>query len=147
MWYGKALPQEGRKIVFVCTGMGPQWWAMGRELINQEIFRQTLEECDAIFKRYFGWSLLTELKRDENQSRIGETQVAQPTTFALQAALAALLKSWGIKPDAVVGHSVGEIAAAYIAGALSLEDALLVGYHRSRLQQTLARNNAGSGPF
>lgn len=137
--YGKALPQESRKIVFVCTGMGTQWWAMGRELLDQEpLFRQTMEECDAIFKRYSGWSLLTELKRDEKQSRIGETQVAQPAIFALQAALAALLKSWGIKPDAVVGHSVGEIAAAYIAGALSLEDALLVGYHRSRLQQALA---------
>lgn len=139
MCFGKALPQEDRKMVFVCTGMGPQWWAMGRELMDKEpVFRNTMKKCDAIFKQHSGWSLIEELKKDENESRIGKTQVAQPANFAVQVALAALLKSWGIKPDAVVGHSVGEIAAAYIAGALSLEDALLVSYHRSRLQQTLA---------
>lgn len=137
--YSRVLPPEARKLVYVCTGMGPQWWAMGRELLEKEpVFRNTVEQCDAAFKKHSGWSLLAELKRDEKESRIGETQVAQPAGFAIQAALAALLKSWGITPDAVVGHSVGEIAAAYISGALSLEDALLVAYHRSRLQQTVA---------
>src|ERR1035438_6124685 len=69
---------------------------------------------------------------------MAQTQVAQPANFVLQVALTALWKSWGIEPDAVVGHSIGEVAAAYVAGALSLEDALSVGFHRSRLQQTRA---------
>ena len=75
---------------------------------------------------------------DKKTSRMGETQVAQPANFALQVGLTALWEAWGINPDVVMGHSVGEIAAAYVSGALSLEDALLVVYHRSRLQQQVA---------
>ena len=130
---------EAGRLVFVYTGMGPQWWAMGRELLATEpIFRARVEACDAIFSRYASWSLLDAMRAPEETSRMAETQVAQPTNFVLQVALTALWDAWGITPDAVVGHSVGEVAAAYIAGALSLEDALWVSYHRSRLQQTRA---------
>lgn len=130
---------EARRLVFVYTGMGPQWWAMGRELLATEpVFRARVEACDAIFSRYAHWSVLDALAAPEEASRMAETQVAQPANFVLQVALTALWAAWGITPDAVVGHSVGEVAAAYIAGALSLEDALLVSYHRSRLQQTRA---------
>ena len=130
---------EARRLVFVYTGMGPQWWAMGRELLATEpIFRARIEACDTIFSRYAGWSVLEALTAPEEASRMAETQVAQPANFVLQVALTALWESWGIMPDAVVGHSVGEVAAAYIAGALSLDDALWVSYHRSRLQQTRA---------
>jgi len=82
-----------------------------------------------------GWSLLAELTAAEADSRLEETEIAQPAIFALQVALAAVWRSWGITPDAVVGHSVGEIAAAHLAGALTLDDAVRVVYHRSRLMQ------------
>src|SRR5689334_19540068 len=72
---------------------------------------------------------------DESATRMGETAVAQPAMFALQVALAERWRAWGVLPDAVVGHSIGEIAAAHVAGALCLEDAVTVVYHRSRLQQ------------
>lgn len=128
-----------RNLVFVFTGMGPQWWAMGRELYQKSpIFRAKMDQCDALFKQYSGWSLLEEMMKPEAESKMNETRVAQPANFFIQAALVDLWASWGIKPDAVVGHSVGEVPAAYISGALSLEDAVLVSYHRSRCQQMTA---------
>jgi acyl transferase domain-containing protein len=75
---------------------------------------------------------------NEDRSKIDETRIAQPAIFSMQVALAALWRSWGLEPTAVVGHSVGEIAAAHIAGALTLEDAVQVVFHRSRLQQRMA---------
>ena len=139
----RTLPDDELKLVFVYSGMGPQWWAMGRELIEKEpIFAQTIDEIDIGFKEYASWSLKEEFYADEECSRINETQIAQPAIFAHQIALTALWESWGIKPSAVVGHSVGEIAAAYIAGALSLEDAIHINFHRSRLQHSLAGKGA-----
>lgn len=127
-----------RPIAFVLSGMGPQWWAMGRELIEREpVFRQAMEECDALMREMSGWSVLEEMMADETHSRMADTEFAQPANFALQVALAALWRSWGIEPDAVVGHSAGEAAAAYVAGALSLEDAVRVNFNRSRLQQRM----------
>ncbi|MBV9689307.1 MAG: type I polyketide synthase [Ktedonobacteraceae bacterium] len=139
---GRTSLQDRPKLVFVCSGMGPQWWAMGRDLLNHEpVFRASIERCDAAFQRYADWSLLEALTTAETDSRMQETEVAQPTNFALQVALAELWRSWGTQPDAVVGHSAGEIAAHYLAGALSFEDAVCVIYHRSRLQQ----RTSGSG--
>lgn len=136
---GQRTPGHRPRIVFVFTGMGPQWWAMGRQLMQQEpLFRETIERCDALFQRHADWSLIAELLADEEHSRMAETQVAQPTNFAIQVALLALWRAWGIAPDAIIGHSAGEIAAVYAAGALSLEDAVRVIYHRSRLQHTMA---------
>jgi acyl transferase domain-containing protein/acyl carrier protein len=134
MGRAKAAPQ----VVFVFPGMGPQWWGMGRELLAQEpAFRAAIAECDGILHRLAGWSLLDELTAAQDRSRIDEPRIAQPVLFALQVALAELWRAWGIVPAAVVGHSVGEVAAAHAAGALSLADALLVVHHRSRLQQPL----------
>ena len=128
-------------LAFVFSGQGPQWWAMGRQLLETEpVFRESIERCDALLREYAGWSLLDELLRDEAQSRLDETEIAQPALFALQVALADLWRAWGIVPDAVVGHSIGEVAAAYVAGVLSLEDAVRVVYHRARLMQQATGN-------
>jgi 1-acyl-sn-glycerol-3-phosphate acyltransferase len=122
-------------LAFVFSGMGPQWWGMGRQLSAQEpVFRAALERCHAALEGLAPWSLLEELGRDETTTRVGEADLAQVTNFAIQVALAELWASWGIRPDAVVGHSAGEIAAAYVSGALDLDDAVLLAYHRSRLQ-------------
>lgn len=132
-----------KRLVWVYTGMGPQWWGMGQQLYRESpIFVRCLEKCDSIFKRISGWSLTEELLRGEQESKIARADVAQPLNFVIQIGLTEILKVWGVVPDAVVGHSVGEISAAYVAGALSLEDALLVSYHRSRLQQTCAGKGA-----
>ncbi|HLI09338.1 MAG TPA: type I polyketide synthase [Ktedonobacteraceae bacterium] len=133
---GHAHSRQRPRLVFVCSGMGPQWWAMARTLLQQEpVFRATIERCDAALLPYAGWSLLAEMLADETTSRMNETAVAQPANFALQVALAQLWRSWGFEPDAIIGHSAGEVAAAYLAGALSWEDAIRVIFHRSRLQQ------------
>jgi acyl transferase domain-containing protein/thioesterase domain-containing protein/acyl carrier protein len=119
--------------VFVFSGQGPQWWAMGRELLHSSpVFRARIDECDALLREFAGWSLIDELTRDEKSSRIHETHIAQPAIFALQVALAALWESLGILPAAVVGHSVGEVAAAHVAGALTLREAARVVFHRGR---------------
>ena len=131
---GKPAP-EAHPLVFVFTGQGAQWWAMGQELITREpVFRAVLEEIDTYLKPLAGWSLIEEMTRDEAASQINRTNIAQPAIFGLQVALAALWKSWGILPAKVVGHSVGEVAAAYVAGAYTMEDAVTIIYHRSRLQ-------------
>ena len=135
---GRLLADARPRLAFVFTGMGPQWWAMGRQLLEEEpIFRAALVECDALFHSCAGWSLLEELTAAEAQSHIQETEVAQPAIFALQVGLTALWRSWGVEPESVVGHSVGEAAAACVAGALSLPDAVRVIFNRSRLQHTV----------
>ncbi|HKH27236.1 MAG TPA: acyltransferase domain-containing protein, partial [Sphingomicrobium sp.] len=113
-----------------------QWWGMGRGLIQRDsVAREIIEKCDQLFFRLSGWSLIERMLHAADRSSINETAVAQPAIFALQVALAARLAEWGIRPQAVVGHSIGEIAAASVAGALSLPQAVEVVYHRSRLQE------------
>ena len=123
---------DGR-TVFVFSGQGPQWWGMGRELLRTEkVFESTLAECDRLFRQWGEWSLLQELTADEAASQLQDTAVAQPTIFAVQVALAALWQSLGLVPAAVCGHSIGEVAAAYVAGILSLEQAARVIWHRGQ---------------
>ncbi|MFC4375362.1 SDR family NAD(P)-dependent oxidoreductase [Nocardia halotolerans] len=130
------LATPGTKLVFVFSGQGPQWWAMARELLaDSPVFRRTVERVDVELRKHADWSVLEELGRDEAESRIGETFIAQPAVFAVQLGLAALWQSWGIVAEAVVGHSIGEVAAAAVSGALSFEDAVRVIFHRSRVQQ------------
>ncbi|MDR7090940.1 type I polyketide synthase [Cellvibrio fibrivorans] len=128
-----------RRLAFVFTGMGPQWWAMGRELYAREpVFQQVIDQCDELFSKVAGWSIKAELLAPEADSKMAKTAIAQPANFLIQAGLLALYRSWGVTPAAVVGHSVGEVASVYACGALTLEDAITVSYQRSRLQQTLA---------
>jgi acyl transferase domain-containing protein len=130
------------RIAFVCSGMGPQWWAMGRNLLaNEPVFRASIERTAAEFQHYTGWSLLEVFAAPEEEARMENAEVAEPANFAIQVALAELWRSWGIQPDAIVGHSTGEFAAHYLAGSLSFEDAVHLVYHHSRLLQRIS----GSG--
>ena len=127
---------EAPRPVFVYSGQGTQWWAMGRELLASDpIFRGVIERCDALFSDLGDWSLIEELSRDEETSRLHVTAIAQPAIFAVQAALTTLWRSWGIEPAATVGHSVGEVAAAWAGGILTLEDAARVIFHRGNTME------------
>ncbi|VEG16361.1 mycocerosate synthase [Mycolicibacterium phlei] len=138
----RALVEGISDPVFVFSGMGPQWWGMARALLQTPgVFRDTAAEIDAVFQEISGWSVIAELLRPEGDSRVSSTEIAQPANFLVQSALAEHLRQFGIRPTAVVGHSVGEVAAAYVSGALSLRDAATVSFHRSRLQA----KTAGSG--
>jgi acyl transferase domain-containing protein/NADP-dependent 3-hydroxy acid dehydrogenase YdfG/phospholipid N-methyltransferase/aryl carrier-like protein len=136
---GRVVSDKSPKLAFVFSGMGQQWWAMGRTLLEEEpLFREAIQRCDELLRQYADWSLLEELTASEENSRINSTVIAQCAIFSVQVALAALWRSWGIIPEAIVGHSVGEVAAAHVAGVLSLEDAVRVIFYRSRLQAKTA---------
>ena len=127
---------------FLYSGNGPQWWGMGRELLAENaIFRAEVEAVDAIFAPLAGWSLIDEMRRPENESRIGLTEIAQPMLFVEQLGLTQVLRASGVQASAVLGHSVGEVAAAWASGALTREQATRVIFHRSMEQG----KTAGSG--
>jgi acyl transferase domain-containing protein/NADPH:quinone reductase-like Zn-dependent oxidoreductase/aryl carrier-like protein len=133
---GRASADRRPRLAFVCSGQGPQWWAMGRRLLREEpVFRDVIERCDAIVRRLGEWSLLDELTAGESRSRMDNTAISQPCIFALQVGLAELWAAWGVRPEALVGHSVGEVAAAYLAGVFSLEDAVRIIYQRGRCME------------
>lgn len=133
----RAIAGDAARPVFVFSGMGPQWWGMGRELLQSDgAFAHTARAIDEEFTSIAGWSIIEELLRPEEESRVTSTEFAQPANFLVQVALVAELATLGVHPAAVVGHSVGEVSAAYVSGALGLHDALRVSYHRARLQAT-----------
>lgn len=135
MSYGKSAGMHKPKLGFIYSGQGPQWYAMGQQLLKTcPLFRQTLQKIDALFSEVADWSLLEEMCKDEVNSRVSDTRIAQPAIMAIQIGVTELWKSWGVLPDGCVGHSIGEVAAAYASGALTLAQAVEVIYHRSRGQ-------------
>lgn len=121
-------------VGFVYTGQGAQWYAMGRQLMDSHpVFASTMKAADSCLAGFGAdFSLLEELSKDEKFSRVGEAHISQPVCTAVQVALTQLLKSWGITPAAVTGHSSGEIGAAFAAGLLSLESSMAIAYHRGQ---------------
>jgi len=133
-------PESAPRIAFVMSGQGPQWWGMGRELMQHEpVFRRVIEQCDAALRGVATFSLLEELGRSEETSQLNRTEIAQPAIFAMQVGLAELWKSWGVHPSAVLGHSVSEIAAACVAGLFSLEQGARITALRARFMEGCAR--------
>nr|WP_245703339.1 type I polyketide synthase [Streptomyces lushanensis] len=119
--------------VFVFPGQGSQWWGMGRELLaDSEVFRESVDACAAALAPYIDWSLHEVLSGEGDPELLERVDVVQPALFSMMVALSALWRSYGVEPAAVVGHSQGEIAAAHVAGALTLEDAAAVVALRSQ---------------
>lgn len=124
-------PSKAPRIGFVFTGQGAQWARMGIEMLGRRIFRESVERSTSFLKEMGAeWDPVTELAKGQNESRLSLPQISQPICSVLQIALVDELRSWGVAPSRVVGHSSGEIAAAYTIGALSHRDALAVAYFR-----------------
>ena len=128
----EAMSSSVPHLGFVFTGQGAQWATMGTRLMAFPDFRCSIEAADQFLKKELGcrWSLQVELARGKATSRLGQALYSQTLCTALQVALVDLLRAWGIVPDAVVGHSSGEIAAAYCAGFLSRQHAWKIAYCR-----------------
>ncbi|KAL4798426.1 hypothetical protein BDV19DRAFT_386313 [Aspergillus venezuelensis] len=140
-------PAKAPRLGFVFTGQGAQWHAMGRELIPlYPAFRNSLLRSDK-FLAILGspWSLLDELSRDEENSRVNEVAYSLPLSVAVQVALIDLLRSWNINPAGVTGHSSGEVSAAYAAGLISHQAALAIVYCRGDLTKKATEMLGHSG--
>ena len=121
--------------VFIYSGNGCQWLTMGKQLLNKSpVFKHTLAKIDNIFSQYAPYTLSDVLNNVDNVYTFDKTEIAQPALFALQVGITEFLRDKGIRPIAVCGHSVGEVAAAWACGALSLDDAVKVIYYRSLYQ-------------
>ena len=138
--------REPRRAVFVFPGQGAQWEGMARELLDAApAFAESLRACGRALAEHVDWSLEDVLRGAPGAPSLERVDVVQPVLFAVMVSLAALWRSYGVEPSAVVGHSQGEIAAAYVAGGLSLPDAARIVCLRSRAVADLLAGHGGMG--
>ncbi|KAF2183646.1 hypothetical protein K469DRAFT_710445 [Zopfia rhizophila CBS 207.26] len=131
-WSPPVRAQKDPKLCFLFTGQGAQWWGMGYELMQFSTFKASMWQADGYFRALGSdWSLIDELfTKPKESSRLSEPACSQPICTALQIAILDLLKAWKVYPSVAVGHSSGEIAAAYCSGAIARESAWMVAYYR-----------------
>ncbi|HEX8112427.1 MAG TPA: beta-ketoacyl synthase N-terminal-like domain-containing protein [Kofleriaceae bacterium] len=135
-----AGPMRAPRVAFLFSCQGSQYFGMGRELYNTEpVFRARIDACDRILAPMLGASLEALMMHGDDRDAIHHTRVAQPALVALQLALADLWKSWGVTPAVVMGHSLGEVAAAIHAGVMDLVSGLTLVAHRARLMASTPR--------
>lgn len=131
--------RKNPKLAFIFSGQGGQWARMGLQLLRREtVFRESMEEIDDLFRQLADWSLFAELEKEDDESRINDTVVVQPAVMAIQISLVKLYEHYGIRPSGVVGHSIGEVAAAFASGAMTLKQAVEVIFHRSQAQDLVS---------
>ncbi|MDQ0988601.1 type I polyketide synthase [Streptomyces sp. V2I9] len=132
------------RVAFVFPGQGAQWWGMGRTLWERnDAFREAVTACDEALAPHTGFSVAAVVRgQDELEPRFTRTDVVQPALFAMYVGLAAMWRAWGVEPEAVVGHSQGEVAAAVVSGALSLADGARIVALRARAVQDHAPDGA-----
>ncbi|MFE3380444.1 type I polyketide synthase [Streptomyces anulatus] len=136
------VARERRRAVFVFPGQGSEWAGMGADLLDaSDVFRASVRACGDALAPYVDWSLEDVLRQVPGAPGLDRVDVVQPVLFAVLVGLADLWRSFGIEPSAVVGHSQGEVAAAYVSGALSLDDAARV----VALSSQILRSVAGRG--
>ena len=159
---GKALRDESfsnserendRPVIFLCPGQGSQYVSMGRGLYESEpVFKSTIDFCADYLRPFIGVDLRTILFPSEAESSaaaelLNQTRLTQPALFVIEYAVAKLWSSWGIEPAAMIGHSVGEFAAACIAGVFSLEAGLQIVAERGRLIQSMPAGSMTAVPL
>ena len=139
--YTGETPESRRfgKVAFLYTGQGAQHAGMGADLYQQHrAFAVAVDECDALFAPHLEGRSIAELMFGTDEKPLGETRFTQPALFTLEYALTELWASWGIRPDVLIGHSIGEVVAATVAGVFTLPDAVALVATRARLMQSVS---------
>ena len=150
--FSEMLTHDTRPVLFMFPGQGAQYVGMGRDLYTSErVFRESVDRCCALLRPHVGLDLRTVLYPTGDTTaateQLTQTALAQPALFVIEYALAQLWLSWGLKPQAMIGHSIGEYVAACLAGVFSLEDALQLVATRGRLMQALPQGSMLAVPL